>query len=253
MGSIQSESRTARLLCRNNILTNTAGIAPGYLQANLLALPAAYAGDFHDFCLRNPVACPLLGATVPGNPRAIEPERCIKYGDFDIRTDFPWYRVYRHGNLIKTHSDIVDLWTADHVGFLIGCSFSFEDALTSVGLAPRHNLTGCIVPIYRTEIPLLPAGVFVGCKCVVSMRPYLPEQIERVREVTRPYLATHGEPIAWGWDGVRQLGIPDIEHPDFGDHPTFQDGEVPVFWVCYLDTTIKADADKFHRPAVLPL
>lgn len=29
------------------------------------------------------------------------------------------------------------------------------------------------------------------------MRPYRPEDIERVRDITRPYLETHGEPIAW--------------------------------------------------------
>lgn len=236
MGSVQSESHTARLLCRNNLLTNTAGISPGYLQANLLALPAAYASDFHDLCLRNPVACPLLGVTVQGNPRAIKPAGCIQSEDFDIRTDFPQYRVYRNGNHTETRSSVLDLWTTNHVGFLIGCSFSFEDALISAGLPPRHHLTESIVPMYRTQLSLLPAGLFVGCKCVVSMRPYLPEQIERVRDVTRPYLVTHGEPIAWGWDGARQLGIVDIAHPAFGDPPSFQNGEVPVFWVRSLDT-----------------
>lgn len=38
--------------------------------------------------------------------------------------------------------------------------------------------------------------VFKG-NTVVSMRPYKPEDVERVRDITRPYLETHGEPIAW--------------------------------------------------------
>lgn len=250
MGSVQSASHLARLQSRNNVLTNTAGVAPGYVQANLLALPAAYADDFHDLCLRNPVACPLLGVAAKGNPRTIEPAKCIQSRDFDIRTDIPRYRVYQHGKHTESRSDILDVWTTDHVGFLIGCSFSFEDALSSAGLPPRHHLTGSIVPMYRTDIPLSPAGIFVGCKCVVSMRPYRPEHIERVRDVTRPYLATHGEPIAWGWDGARKLGIADIENPDFGDPPTFQDREVPVFWVGFPDTipvlssTVRIDADR---------
>jgi uncharacterized protein YcsI (UPF0317 family) len=32
---------------------------------------------------------------------------------------------------------------------------------------------------------------------VVSMRPYKLEDVERVREITRPYVETHGEPVAW--------------------------------------------------------
>ena len=40
-----------------------------------------------------------------------------------------------------------------------------------------------------------------------------------------------GEPIAWGWDGMKELGIKDIDKPDFGDAVTFREGEIPVFWV----------------------
>lgn len=235
MGSIEIASLEARLLSRQNRLTNTAGVAPGYLQANLLVLPATYASDFHDLCLRNPVSCPLLGMTAsPGDPHAIKPSQCIQSADFDIRTDFPRYRVYEHGKYIHSRNDLLDVWTSSHVGFLIGCSFSFEDALTAEGLQPRHQKTGSIVAMYRSNIPLLPAGVFTGARCIVSMRPYRPEDIERVREVTRPYLATHGEPVAWGWEGAKQLGIVDVDRPDFGGPQTFEVGEVPVFWVCRI-------------------
>ena len=43
----------------------------------------------------------------------------------------------------------------------------------------------------------------------------------------------HGEPIAWGWEGMEELGIKDINKPDFGDAVTFREGEVPVFWVSH--------------------
>jgi uncharacterized protein YcsI (UPF0317 family) len=46
--------------------------------------------------------------------------------------------------------------------------------------------------------------VFKG-NTVVSMRPYKPEDVERVRDITRPYLETHGEPIAWGSDLILHL------------------------------------------------
>jgi hypothetical protein len=44
-------------------------------------------------------------------------------------------------------------------------------------------------------VRLIPS-VFHG-NTVVSMRPYKPEDVERVRDITRPYLEAHGEPIAW--------------------------------------------------------
>ncbi|KAJ5688843.1 hypothetical protein N7462_003235 [Penicillium macrosclerotiorum] len=243
MGSIVVTAQEARLLCRANRLTNTAGIAPGYLQANLLVLPARYAVDFHDLCLRNPVSCPLLGKTIiPGDARSIEPAACIQSADFDIRTDFPRYRVYQGGKYLETRQDLLDVWKSSHVGFLIGCSFSFEDALTAAGLQPRHQQTNTIVAMYRSNIPLLPAGIFTGANCIVSMRPYQLDQIDRVREVTRPYLSTHGEPVAWGWDGAKQLGIVNIDTPDFGDPQVFKEGEVPVFWACGVTPQMAVEA-----------
>lgn len=225
-------SQHARLLCRQNLLTNTAGIAPGYVQANLLVLPARYASDFRDLCFRNPVACPLIGMTATlGDSKIIQPSKCIQSDDFDIRTDFPKYRVYVAGKLIESRDDLMSVWTDDHIAFLIGCSFSFEDALTMAGLPPRHQKTGTTVAMFQSNIPLLPAGVFTGGSCIVSMRPYRPEEVERVRDITRAYRLTHGEPVAWGWDGAKRLGIIDVHNPDFGDRQYFEEGEIPVFWV----------------------
>ncbi|KAJ5114180.1 hypothetical protein N7456_002714 [Penicillium angulare] len=243
MGSITTVSHEARLLCRQNRLTNTAGVAPGYLQANLLILPGEYASDFHNLCLRNPVACPLLGmSSTPGNPRTVKPAGCIDSADFDVCTDFPKYRVYKGGKYQESRTEIASLWTETHVAFLIGCSYSFEDALTAAGLPPRHQRTKSVVAMYRSNIPILPAGIFTGAHCIVSMRPYRLDQIDRVREVTRPYLSTHGEPVAWGWDGAKQLGIADITKPDFGEPQIFENDEVPVFWACGVTPQIAVEA-----------
>lgn len=225
----------ARLLSRQNRITNTSGLAPGHIQANLLILPSKHAQHFHDLCLRNPVCCPLLGITPQGDPHSVRPASCVKSPDFDVRSDFPKYRVYSKGRYIESRRDLREVWTDDHVGFLIGCSFSFEDALTEAGLQPRHQKTGTMVAMYRTNIPLLPAGIFTGASCIVSMRPYRAEDVERVRDVTRPYLSTHGEPVAWGWDGAKRLGIENVQRPDFGEPQVIEEGEVPVFWVCSFD------------------
>ncbi|KAJ9209954.1 hypothetical protein DTO166G4_8426 [Paecilomyces variotii] len=244
-----SPAHEARLLSRNNLITNTSGLAPNYLQANLLVLPSKYAQDFHDLCLRNPVPCPLLGITSsPGDPRTITPSQCIQTPhDFDIRTDFPRYRIYKNGKCISTSvPSLLDVWTPNHVGFLIGCSFSFEDALTAAGLQPRHQKTNTIVAMYKTNIPILPAGVFTGAKAIVSMRPYKEHEVERVRDVTRPFLSTHGEPVAWGWEGAREIGIRDVHQPDFGQKQVFEDGDVPVFWACGVtpQMVVEAAGDK---------
>ncbi|KAL4786831.1 hypothetical protein BJX76DRAFT_354831 [Aspergillus varians] len=227
-----SPAYEARLLCRRGLVSKTAGIAPGFLQANLVVLPSAYATDFKNLCARNPVPCPLLGMTPVGNPHKVAPAECIKTADFDIRTDFPSYIVHGEDGTQVVKKDILAEWTADHVGFLIGCSLSFEDALLRNGLKVCHQLTNRLPAMYLTNVPLLASGVFYGSTLVTSMRTYLPHEVERARDVTRPYLATHGEPIAWGWDGAKSIGVGDVDKPDFGDRQDFEEGEVPVFWGC---------------------
>ncbi len=245
-----------RLLARNNAVGFTAGLSPSYLQANLMILPSQYANDFRLFCQRNPVPSPLLAESsqrgspfgwkshLPGIPDSAIAINC------DIRTDVPLYRAYRDGILVNESHDIVDQWSDDHVAFLIGCSMSFESALTRAGLEPRHITMDIINPMYKTNIPTCAAGVFTGGTYVVSMRAYRRSEVERVREITRPYVLTHGEPIAWGWDAMRALGIKDIDRPDWGDSPKTRDGgklsevqdptgdndDVPVFWGCGVTT-----------------
>lgn len=260
---------SARLAARNKTLTNqTAGVAPTYLQANLIVLPSRYADDFRLLCARNPVPCPLLAeSAIPGdatilksylkgpvrtNPSAkandtdqhVDNVNLEVAKDIDIRHDFPKYRLYRDGQ--PYGDDVLDLgahWTDDHVAFLIGCSYSFESALSAARLPPRHQLQDRNVPMYRTNIPLCPAGVFSGATYVVSMRPYKAEDVKAVRDITRPYVTTHGEPIAWGWEGARQLGIEDITRVQWGEASLRLDGSgkpfdeseegyVPVFWGC---------------------
>ena len=232
----------------------TSGTVPSYLQANLIVLPSRYAQDFILLCTRNPVPCPLLASSkTPGDFKNFishipgVPDDKIAAG-IDIRHDIPRYNVYADGKLIKSSvTNIEAQWDHnDHVAFLIGCSYSFENALTAAGLPPAHMLHGRAVPMYRTSIPMFPAGVFACSTFVVSMRLYRASEVEKVRNVTRPYVTTHGEPIAWGWNGMRSIGIQDIQQFDWGEAPISADGMevvqsegeakvdglVPVFWGC---------------------
>jgi uncharacterized protein YcsI (UPF0317 family) len=50
------------------------------------------------------------------------------------------------------------MYCADESVFVVGCSFTFEQALCDAELTPRHMITGANVPMYKTNYPLLPAG-----------------------------------------------------------------------------------------------
>ena len=67
-------------------------------------------------------------------------------------------------------TDITRDWRDDFVAFLLGCSFTFENALLQAGVPVRHIEEDRIVPMFRTNIACRPAGVFRG-PMVVSMRP----------------------------------------------------------------------------------
>lgn len=214
-----------RLRCRRGELTGpTAGLAPGRVQANLAILPQALAYDFLLFCQRNPQACPVLEVTEVGDP---EP-RGLAPGA-DLRTDLPRYRVFRDGELVAEPAAIDAFWRDDLVGFLLGCSFTFEAAMIAAGLPVRHLELGCNVPMYRTAVPCLPAGPFRG-PLVVTMRPLRPVQAIRAVQITARYPRVHGAPVHLG--DPAGLGIGDLGRPDWGDAVTIRDGEIPVFWAC---------------------
>jgi uncharacterized protein YcsI (UPF0317 family) len=203
----------------------TAGLAPGYVQANLVILPQVYAFDFLRFCVRNPKSCPVLDVTDPGSPHPSS----YWAKDADLRTDLPRYRVYEGGAVVDEVRDIADLWRKDSVAFLLGCSFTFERAMVSAGLPVRHLECGCNVPMFRTNWLCQPVGIFRG-PLVVSMRPIPGHLVARAVQVTARYPVTHGAPVRVG--DPAGLGIADLYQPDYGDPVPVYPGEVPVFWAC---------------------
>lgn len=202
----------------------TAGLAPGNVQANLVILPRSLAHDFLRFAQANPKPCPVLAVSEAGDPRFPALGR-----DLDMRTDLPLYRVWRHGELVEEPTDISRLWRDDLVGFAIGCSFSFEEALTENGIEVRHIACGSNVPMYRTNIPCVPAGPFHG-PLVVSMRPFKPADAIRAIQITSRFPSVHGAPVHIGLPDA--IGIPDVSRPDYGDAVPIGVDELPVFWAC---------------------
>jgi len=202
----------------------TCGLALGYVQANLVVVPQELAFDFLLFCQRNPRPCPLLDVTDPGSA---EPRQAA--AGADLRTDLPRYCVYQRGELVEEPDDLRPLWRDDFVAFLVGCSFTFENALLEAGLPVRHLEMGCTVPMYRTRIPCVAAGRFAG-PMTVSMRPMTPAQAVRAVQVCSRFPRAHGAPIHLGDPAA--IGIRDLDRPDFGEPVELQPGEIPVFWAC---------------------
>jgi len=236
----------ARRAIRDGTFTSqTARLAPGYTQGNLAILPADLAMDFLRFCQRNPKPCPLVGVSDTGDPALPTLGH-----DIDIRTDIPSYNVYRNGELTDTVPDIKGLWRDDFVAFIIGCSFSFEQALVSGGVPLRHWQENLTVSMYVTSLMTETAGRFAG-GTVVSMRPMTVPNAIRAVEITSRFPHTHGSPVHLG--NPAQIGIDDIAKPDWGDAQRIEDDEIPVFWACgvtpqHAITLAKPDICITHTP-----
>lgn len=201
----------------------TSGCVSGFVQANLLILPDAHAEDFRKFCDMNPKPCPVLAVLNSG-------ERVFG-NDIDVASDVPKYRVFYEGKPHSTVENLSDIWRSDLCTFVIGCSFSFEEALIEAGIPLRHIDAGKNVPMFKSNIACVPSptGKFKG-DMVVSMRSMSPENAELAKQITAKYPRVHGSPIHIGDPAT--IGIADISKPDYGDSVDLHEGDVCVFWAC---------------------
>lgn len=226
----------------------TAGMAPGLVQANLVILPATHAAEFDEFCRLNARACPLLFRGQPGDP-LLSP---LGAG-IDVRHDLPAYHLFRDGRFSAEVTDLAACWRDDLVAFLLGCSYTFEEALLAGGVRLLHIEAGEDVAVYRTRCPAVPAGCFHG-ELVVSMRPLAPGQLALAQAITAEFPMVHGAPVHIG--DPAGLGITDLARPDWGPPPRIPEGWVPAFWACGVtpQTAMVAARLPFaitHRPSHL--
>jgi len=242
-------ARALRAQARAGTLTgHTAGLAPDLVQGNLMILPAEHAADFLLFCQRNPKPCPVLGVSAPGE--VAFPSLGV---DIDIRTDVPQYRVWRDGQLAEECADVRHVWRDDLVSFVIGCSFSFEQALLDAGVPLRHVAQRRNVAMYRTHVPTNAAGRFHG-PLVVSMRPMKAADAIRAVQITSRFPSVHGAPVHLGDPAL--IGIRDLAQPDYGDAVEVMPDEIPVFWACGVtpQAVVKAAGVPFcitHAPGAM--
>jgi uncharacterized protein YcsI (UPF0317 family) len=152
MQKIFATPAEVRLACRRgDFSAQTSGQAPGFAQANLCILPSKYAYDFLLYCVRNPKPCPLLHVLEKGVWEFYDK----KGGELiDIRKDLPKYRVYKDGVLQRSASgdteiseipqELLDQSEDEFVVFVIGCSFSFEEALLKAQVSQSLRFKGLL-------------------------------------------------------------------------------------------------------------
>jgi uncharacterized protein YcsI (UPF0317 family) len=219
--------RAARQQIRKGAYTGyTAGVAPGFVQANVCILPVKWAEDFLLYCQRNPKPCPLLARSDVGDPRLP-----TLSDDLDIRTDVPRYHIFRDGAFVEEATDIRAHWRDDLVTFALGCSFSFEEALQEAGVRLKFLERNNVAAVYVTNVDTVPAGPFKG-PLVVTMRAFKPADAIRAVQITSRFPNVHGAPVHLG--NPRSIGV-DLSrrYLDVGD-PEVADDELPVFWACGL-------------------
>ncbi len=224
-GEIAADPAAMRRLIRAGEFAHpTAGLAAGYVQCNVVILPAAEADLFAEYCRSNPEVSPLLARSKPGEYAISKLGRGL-----DIRTDIGKYNVFRGQQTVIEVPDIMDIWRDDLVTFAMGCSFSFEDALRSEGVELRYLSRGEREVLYETTVATKAAGVLKG-PLIVSMRPLRPADAIRAITVTSKYPGVHGAPV--------HIGKPELIGIDMDDpYQTLSDStvaadEIPVFWAC---------------------
>lgn len=202
----------------------TNAVCPGFLQCNLVVLPAGpIAFDFLLFCQRNPKSCPLIEVIDEGFSPVGVAEGA------DLRTDVPQYSIYRNGEYCGDVTDATDCWPKQAVAFLIGCSFSYDGELMDAGIPLRSAEAGKNVPMYRTNLKCRSAGQLSG-NMVVSMKPIPALSVAKHCQITSKYTHAHGGPVCIGRPDV--IGVKDIDKPEWGDAVVMEPTDVPVFHAC---------------------
>lgn len=209
---------------------DSAGLGVGYAQATFVAVPERLALDFMIFCQRNPRSCPILEVIEPGTTTV----RTLAPGA-DVRTDMAKYRVMTDGKIIAEPNNLLEHWQKEYVGFLIGCSCSFDWVLRESGVPDRGLAT------YVTNADCLPAGAFHS-KLWVSVQPVHHTQVSLVAQVSSRFPAFHGAPVHYGDPAV--LGIDFKASRGFPGAKPFAVGpdEVAVYWACSI-TLMQAALD----------
>ncbi|ETE65432.1 hypothetical protein L345_08788, partial [Ophiophagus hannah] len=214
-----------RNLIRSNKLniSNTSGMAEGFVQANVIIMHKSFADDFEKFCQVNDGPLPLLYRSKPGEWKCP-----FLSNSSDIRSDCLQYKKYEHGISTETVTNLKEYSEQfkDMVTFYLGCSFTFEKALQKAGIPVRNVEQKCNVSMYKTAVPCCDTGCF-HCNLIVTMRCIPKDKLKECVQITHPMKKSHGAPVHIGSSGIK-----DLSSPEYGNAVQAHPGDVPVFWAC---------------------
>jgi uncharacterized protein YcsI (UPF0317 family) len=186
-----------------------------------VAVPSEWALPLLQFCVRNPIAAPVIEVLGPGEWMTdLAP-------DGDLRTDVPRWQVWEAGVLAAEVTDLRPHWRDDLVTVLLGTSHLFAGPLKTAGIS-AETVDNPRPAIYRTARPTRQAGPLAG-PLFVTVKFARPAEVATIVRVTARFPAGHGAPVHVGDPAL--IGL-DGEQPAFGAPLEVPDGTVPLFWAC---------------------
>ncbi|XP_023061226.1 D-glutamate cyclase, mitochondrial isoform X1 [Piliocolobus tephrosceles] len=205
-------------------IRNTSSMAGELRPASLVVLPRSLAPAFERFCQANTGPLPLLGQS--------EPEKWMLPAQgavSETRMGHPQFWKYEFGACTGSLASLEQYseQLKDMVAFLLGCSFSLEEALEKAGLPRRDPAGHSQAAAYKTTVPCVTHAGFC-CPLVVTMRPIPKDKLERLVQACCSLGGEQGQPVHIG--DPELLGIKELSKPAYGDAVACSPGEVPVFW-----------------------
>lgn len=205
-------------------IRNTSSMAGELRPASLVVLPRSLAPAFERFCQANTGPLPLLGQS--------EPEKWMlptQGAVSETRMGRPQFWKYEFGACTGSLASLEQYseQLKDMVAFLLGCSFSLEEALKKAGLPRRDPAGHSQAAAYKTTVPCVTHAGFC-CPLVVTMRPIPKDKLERLVRACCSLGGEQGQPVHIG--DPELLGIKQLSKPAYGDAVVCSPGEVPVFW-----------------------
>ena len=110
--------------------------------------------------------------------------------------------------LLEEPTDITPWWRDDLVAFVIGCSFSFEEALFADGIPLRHIERGSNVPMWRTSIADRRRRARSMGRSSSRCGRCRPADAIRAIQITSRFPSVHGAPVHIGKPEL--IGIADL-------------------------------------------
>ena len=190
------------------------------MQANLVILPAADAGDFAEFCRLNARPCPLIEQTAPGDPAA----RAVCAPARPAQRRAALSRVSpRSARGATSRPTFATCGATTWWAFCWAARSRSKTRWSTPACAVRHIEEGRNVPMYRTNVALPAGRTICRRRWWSACDPIRPTQSNGVIDDHGPLPDDARRAGARGRSRAR-WAFADLSRPDFGDAVTMRRG-----------------------------